>query len=394
MARYQHLPIYKLTYELLTALTKDLHGFPREYKFTIGQNLQAEVIGLVILIYRANSVQAKAIVIDEFLESLISKAEKRSTKIFANRLQLILSEIAHMYEKYERDGKLTMQDMGKFNRLNRLYHSITDHLVKAFDDAYILTQETRSMIYLEQYFRSAYVYEMSAQVQMGFGAIDPQAVEIAIKNPIPKLRLPKIMERNRKTIVSMIQEQIALGLSGGESYGQMAKRIRQVLGFAEHKARTIARTEAGRAQSKARLDSTEIAKQYVKIDKKWLATPDLRTRHAHRELDDQLAGEDGQFEYHGHKAPAPRLFMVPQLDINCRCTYLTIIDGEEPSTRRVRDYTDADYQQKLADRIQEYMYAGYTERQATKKAEKEVIPPSRLTKWMNYDTWYKDHTAA
>src|SRR5690606_10946191 len=68
MARYQHLPIYKLTYELLTALTKALHGFPREYKFTIGQNLQAEVIGLVVLIYRANSVQAKAVVIEEFLE--------------------------------------------------------------------------------------------------------------------------------------------------------------------------------------------------------------------------------------------------------------------------------------------------------------------------------------
>lgn len=68
MARYQHLPIYSLTYELLTALTKSLHEFPREYKFTIGQKLQDEVIGLVVLIYKANSAQAKTLIIEEFLE--------------------------------------------------------------------------------------------------------------------------------------------------------------------------------------------------------------------------------------------------------------------------------------------------------------------------------------
>lgn len=68
MARYHHLPIYNLTYGLLTTLTKALHEFPREYKFTIGQKLQDEVIGLVVLIYRANSLKSKGVVIDEFLE--------------------------------------------------------------------------------------------------------------------------------------------------------------------------------------------------------------------------------------------------------------------------------------------------------------------------------------
>lgn len=54
MARYQHLPIYRLTYELLQKVSLVTKDFPREFKFTIGQKLQDEVIGLVVLIYKAN----------------------------------------------------------------------------------------------------------------------------------------------------------------------------------------------------------------------------------------------------------------------------------------------------------------------------------------------------
>ena len=70
MARYQHLPIYKLTYELLVRLQAATKDFPREYKFTIGQNLQAEVVGLVVLIYRANASFEKIDVIDTMLERI------------------------------------------------------------------------------------------------------------------------------------------------------------------------------------------------------------------------------------------------------------------------------------------------------------------------------------
>lgn len=49
-APYRHLPIYQVTYELLQRSTAIIKDFPREYKFTIGQKLQDEIIGLVVLI--------------------------------------------------------------------------------------------------------------------------------------------------------------------------------------------------------------------------------------------------------------------------------------------------------------------------------------------------------
>jgi hypothetical protein len=48
-------------------VTKD---FPREYKFTLGQKIKDEVIEMVVLIYRANSTENKAPVIELFLERL------------------------------------------------------------------------------------------------------------------------------------------------------------------------------------------------------------------------------------------------------------------------------------------------------------------------------------
>lgn len=35
MAQYQHLPIYKVTYELLAQITKVTKDFPRDYKHSL-----------------------------------------------------------------------------------------------------------------------------------------------------------------------------------------------------------------------------------------------------------------------------------------------------------------------------------------------------------------------
>ena len=71
MARHEHLPIYKLSYELLGQVVQVTKEFPREFKFTVGQRLRDEVIELLVLIYRANSQKDKAPVILEILERIL-----------------------------------------------------------------------------------------------------------------------------------------------------------------------------------------------------------------------------------------------------------------------------------------------------------------------------------
>ena len=68
MAQYQHLPIYKLTYDILLRIMQVTKDFPREYKYTLGQKLKDETTELIVLIYRANSTKDKIRHIDEIIE--------------------------------------------------------------------------------------------------------------------------------------------------------------------------------------------------------------------------------------------------------------------------------------------------------------------------------------
>ena len=55
MAQCQHLPIYKTTYELLGVVTRATAGFPKAYKYSLGEQIRNEVVEMVVYIFKANS---------------------------------------------------------------------------------------------------------------------------------------------------------------------------------------------------------------------------------------------------------------------------------------------------------------------------------------------------
>ena len=71
MAQYQHLPIYKQTYDILLRTMTATKDFPREYKYTLGQKIKDELIELVVMIYRANSAADKA----QHIESIVERVQ-------------------------------------------------------------------------------------------------------------------------------------------------------------------------------------------------------------------------------------------------------------------------------------------------------------------------------
>lgn len=53
MALYYDLPVYKDTYKLLRLIFEYTKEYPREYKYTLGQNMKRDGLSLVRSIYRA-----------------------------------------------------------------------------------------------------------------------------------------------------------------------------------------------------------------------------------------------------------------------------------------------------------------------------------------------------
>jgi len=59
MATYNHLPVYKASYDLLVELFRFTKDFSWEYKYTLGESIKKETVEMIINIYRANNSYSK-----------------------------------------------------------------------------------------------------------------------------------------------------------------------------------------------------------------------------------------------------------------------------------------------------------------------------------------------
>lgn len=112
------------------------------------------------------------------------------------------------------------------------------------------------------------------------------------------------------------------GILQGESIPKIAARMQKVTGSNAKAAVRTARTAVTEAENRGRQDSYKRAKKDgVMLQRKWIATYDMRTRHAHALLDGQLAEVDEPFE----SELGPIMFpgdhtAHPSNVYNCRCT--------------------------------------------------------------------------
>ncbi len=70
MAQYQHLLIYKASYDVFFKFVNLINHFPREYKYSLGERIQNVAIDIIVLIYKANSSNDKSVLISKIIENI------------------------------------------------------------------------------------------------------------------------------------------------------------------------------------------------------------------------------------------------------------------------------------------------------------------------------------
>ena len=68
MALYYDLPVYRDTYQLILKIFEVTKGFPKDYKYTLGQDMKRDALQLVRSIYRANKSAQKKEHLETFLD--------------------------------------------------------------------------------------------------------------------------------------------------------------------------------------------------------------------------------------------------------------------------------------------------------------------------------------
>jgi len=71
MALYYALPVFKDVYRLILKIFEYTQGFPREYKYTLGQDMKRDGLVLVRSIYRANKAKNKTEYLEQFLDDFV-----------------------------------------------------------------------------------------------------------------------------------------------------------------------------------------------------------------------------------------------------------------------------------------------------------------------------------
>ncbi len=103
MALYYDLSVFKDVYSLVLKIFEYTKDFPREYKYTLGQDLKKDSINLVRSIYRANKSKEKRVYLEGFLDDF--ELVKLELRICFDMKLLSVQKHAAISELMERIGK-------------------------------------------------------------------------------------------------------------------------------------------------------------------------------------------------------------------------------------------------------------------------------------------------
>lgn len=283
---------------------------------------------------------------DELQESIDSYFE--SFKARDEEMKKLIGTIQNGKEWTEQDYKQwRLNHIARGQRFEDLRDKIAERMTQANETAIAYVNDNTPSIYSLNRNYAAYTIEKVAG-NVGFTLWDESAVKRLLKEE-PDLMPYYPPQRAVKRGIDLgwgkkiISSQLTQSILQGENLKQMADRLQKAIPTMNRdSAIRAARTAFTSAQNGGRMDSYKAASDMgIKVRKRWVATKDGRTRHAHQKLDGQTVDWDESFSSELGKIRFPGDPRAkPTLTYNCRCTLRTVekpgIEAE-PRKMRVRD---------------------------------------------------------
>ena len=187
-------------------------------------------------------------------------AVKELQKVYKKLLKDLRKVLGNIYADYAdpKTGKLTYADLHRQGLDARLLEEVAAHVNSVSVEEARIIRETVEQTYANSYSGMVQAVEQAVDredLHEAFAAVDavkPEVIRAAVNNPVHGLTLSDQLEKNRADIVWGIKQTVGVGLSEGDNYTTMAKRIQKELigpdgsGGSYSKAVRIARTEAHR----------------------------------------------------------------------------------------------------------------------------------------------------
>ena len=274
------------------------------------------------------------------IDDYFAQFEKRDAE-----MKELIGTVVNGKEWTERDYKQwRLNQIGRGERFKAIQKRVAERYTEANQTAVSYVNDATPGIYSLNRNYAAYTIE-SVAGDVGFELWDEQTVKRLIKDE-PDLMpyYPAKRALNRGIDLAYGKRQISACVTSsilqGKSIKGMADDLQtRIPNMNRDSAIRTARTAVTNAQNAGRMDSYVAAeKMGIKLKKRWLATLDNRTRHAHAMLDGQTVDIDKPFKVDGEEIMFPGDTSAPgYLVYNCRCTMVVEVDGVDTSDGMRRD---------------------------------------------------------
>lgn len=287
--------------------------------------------------------------IEKLSGKITKEVEKELKKKYQAIAKDILSELANIHSKYEKDGKLTYEEMVKYNRLNSLITSINGFLDDLYKGEYKLIAEGIKSNYRLSYEYMAYAFEKETQAYLNYSQLKAEQLQASIDNPVSGLTLNDTLEKNRAKIIYDVKRVVTQSIYRGLSYGKTANLLKHTFQDDYVKAVRVARTEVHRVIEKGKHDSALKAKEEGIVETKtWKTMRDSRVRDRHVRLHGKTVKVGEKFDLGGgEKGEAPSNTGYAHHDCNCRC-YLKyeVVDVQKPTHPELEEMQFEEWRKK------------------------------------------------
>ena len=288
--------------------------------------------------YKESDLERYLVQVRRIAESREAGAERKIRKMYKELAEDLNSWLGNVYAKYAEDDRLDysiLRSKGQYARFLEEVQSKIDGIYPELKSEVENLIDTTYRVCWHGMYNGVTKSKRVEDLKKTFSAsksITPEQIKAAVQNPISKLRLNPVLNRNRQQIISNIRREIGVGLSNGDRMSTMARRIQRYVDNDRSKALLIARTEAHRVREVGFNDSAERIdkimqdnKSEYRMVKTWRNVGDLAVRktdkanHVDMEGQTVLADEEFTMVRSGAKAKCPGTSGVAAEDCNCRC---------------------------------------------------------------------------
>lgn len=268
--------------------------------------------------------------------------EKEIRKIYKELLKELNSFLGNIYATYSEDDMLDYgmlaragMDARFLEEVEQRISGITPKVANEIQNTVDLTYEACYDGMVNAVTKAAGDRVLLQEAFKTVKAVTPDVIRAAVQNPISGLTLKDTLEKHRKDIIYDIKRNIGVGLSNGDRFSTMAKRISESLDGDYSKSIRIVRTEAHRVRESGFNDAASNINEALKngksgyvMAKTWHTMKDNRVRpskqkrakYNHIKMEGVTIPQDELFKLpSGATCKAPSQTGVAGEDIGCRC---------------------------------------------------------------------------